>query len=349
MTSLKVCFDRILPRDLRRLTQPGASGPFRMAVLKAKKWPNGSTLRIRFLGGDSSQHAAVQQFATEWTQYANLKLNFNNASDAEIRIAFQDDGAWSFIGTDCRDIPGDQPTMNFGWLDQGVVLHEFGHAIGLIHEHQNPLGGIKWNKKNVYDDLGGSPNFWDKATVDHNMFATYDRRQINGTELDEKSIMLYAIPARWTQDGFHSEPNEELSETDETFIGDKKNYPLAVPVGPVEIPIDSPTATRAEIGQAGEQDMFRFTISKPGNYTVETEGQTDVVMSVYGPASLTQPIAEDDDSGSGLNARIVSDLSPGIYHVQIRHYNFSGGTGVYGVRVRRSEIAAVAKKAMSAA
>lgn len=103
-----------------------------------------------------------------------------NAPDAEIRIDFQDDGAWSYIGTDCKDIPLNQSTMNFGWQDEGVVLHEFGHAIGLIHEHQNPLGGIKWNKPNVYRDLGGPPNLWPKETVDHNMFATYAVEQING-------------------------------------------------------------------------------------------------------------------------------------------------------------------------
>ncbi|WP_437321271.1 matrixin family metalloprotease [Sorangium sp. So ce385] len=41
--------------------------------------------------------------------------------------------------------------MNFGWLTlestqadvESVVLHEFGHALGLIHEHQHPENGIK--------------------------------------------------------------------------------------------------------------------------------------------------------------------------------------------------------------
>ena len=41
--------------------------------------------------------------------------------------------------------------MNYGWIDadspeeelRSVVLHEFGHALGLIHEHQNPLSGIR--------------------------------------------------------------------------------------------------------------------------------------------------------------------------------------------------------------
>ena len=116
--------------------------------------------------------------------------------------------------------------MNLGWQDEAVILHEFGHAIGLIHEHQNPVHGIRWNKDVVYRDLGGPPNNWPKATVDFNMFATYDRSQVNATDVDPKSIMLYAIPATWTLDGFSSEPNAVLSDLDKAFIGDPRNYPL---------------------------------------------------------------------------------------------------------------------------
>jgi hypothetical protein len=32
-----------------------------------------------------------------------------------------------------------------------VVLHEFGHVLGLQHEHQNPNAGIKWKLKAVED------------------------------------------------------------------------------------------------------------------------------------------------------------------------------------------------------
>ena len=44
--------------------------------------------------------------------------------------------------------------MNLGWLDdtpvanttaneRGVILHEFGHVLGLVHEHQSPVRGGK--------------------------------------------------------------------------------------------------------------------------------------------------------------------------------------------------------------
>jgi hypothetical protein len=332
---LKVCIDRVLPRDQRRILAQRLTGPSRAALLVGKKWPNGSTLRVRFLGGSAAQQAIVKQFAPQWCQHANLKLEFGEAADAEIRITFQDDdGAWSYIGTDCKDIPLHQPTMNLGWQDEGVVLHEFGHAIGLIHEHQNPHGGIQWNKPNVYRDLGGPPNNWDKETIDHNMFATYDVQQINGTALDKKSIMLYAIPKAWTVDGFQSEPNEVLSATDKAFIGEAKNYPFAQgPATAVELPVLEMKPTQASIGKAGERDLFRFSAAKPGRFTIETEGSTDVVMSLYGPNSSTKLLSEDDDSGADRNAKITADLGAGTYYVQVRHYG--SGIGSYGFRVSR--------------
>ena len=36
------------------------------------------------------------------------------------------DGAWSYIGTDCRSIPMNEATMNLGFLDGGTAAHEFG-------------------------------------------------------------------------------------------------------------------------------------------------------------------------------------------------------------------------------
>jgi hypothetical protein len=250
-----------------------------------------------------------------------------------VRIAFLDDGAWSYIGTDSLNIPADQPTMNFGWLDEGVILHEFGHMLGMIHEHQNPRNNpIQWNKPVVNAALSGSPNFWDQATIDHNMYAQYDVSQINGSSLDPQSVMLYSFPATWTVNGFHTDPNDTLSAVDKEFA--KRVYPTAAgpAAGPVELSVFE-GATEAEIGQAGEEDLYKFTARKAGRYTVETEGPTDVVMKLF--SSGGGLIAEDDDSGTGRNARIVTDLNPGTYTLQVRHYNTSSGVGQYSIKVSK--------------
>jgi len=58
-------------------------------------------------------------------------------------------------------------------------------------------------------------------------------------------------------------------------------------------------------------------------------------MKLFGPNSQTGLIAEDDDGGVGLNAKIAVDLIPGQYFAQVRHFNKARGTGSYTVTVNR--------------
>ena len=331
-----ICFDRIIPEDLRRAIrfENIIGGRTRAISPLGKTWINGSTLSIGFMGGTTEQHNIVRQFAPLWTEHANLKFEFSDSPNTDIRITFEDDGAWSYIGTDAKRILSNEATMNFGWLDEAVVLHEFGHAIGLAHEHQNPAGGIHWNEAAVIDSLSGPPNNWDTATIRHNVLSKYSHDQINGTEFDAKSIMLYSFPAAWTVDGFHSDENTTLSDIDKAFIAGKKMYPGKVsPL--VELPVLELKATTASIGQPGEEDLFVFSAQSAGGYNIETEGQTDLVMKLFGPDSQTQLIAEDDDSGQGYNPKISVNLTQGKYYVQIRHYNRTSGTGSYGIKVSK--------------
>lgn len=91
------------------------------------------------------------------------------------------------------------------------------------------------------------------------------------------------------------------------------------------------------IGGPGEIDRYSFVVPAAGSYTIETQGPTDVVMSLYGPNNLASLVTEDDDSGAGDNARIVSNLTAGTYFVQVRHFN-AGATGNYSISVRSGTI-----------
>jgi len=336
-----VCFDRILPRELFRpqASQPGRGGRTRAISPIGKTWMNGSSLHVRFIGGSAAERAKAVEQAGWWTAVCNLSIVFDDAPGAEIRIAFDpNDGAWSYVGTDCRSIPADQPTMNLGFLDGGTAAHEWGHAIGLAHEHQNPAGGIQWNEEVVLRALAGSPNFWDAATTRHNVLQRYGADQIKGTRFDPDSIMLYFFPAEWTTNGIGTHANELLSALDKSFVAGAGMYPKSRPTldAATELVVGARTRTAAAIGQFGEEDLFCFTVATPGRHLMDTRGPTDVVMKLFGPEQPTRLVAEDDDSGYGFNARIAADLAPGRYWLQLRHYNRERGMGEYGLRVRRA-------------
>lgn len=232
-TQPHICSDRYLDATAQALaTQranelhtaaPGATagpvGPVAQAVLvTAKRWPTGATLRVRNLDGTGAQFQQVLLGCAEWMRHANINFVASTDWTAEIRVSFSRLGAWSYVGTDALGQPYDQPTMNFGWLDSGTILHELGHALGLVHEHQSPVAGIPWDKPAVYAYYQGPPNFWTIATIDFNIFAKYAASQTQYTAWDQWSIMQYSIDDSLTIGQFQVGWNQVLSPTDIAFI-----------------------------------------------------------------------------------------------------------------------------------
>ena len=245
---IKVCIDRYLPEDLiekayheailenpkNKPTGPEAEGlsGIELALISGKKWANGRILKVTFMDGVAKVQAKVEKFAHTWSQFANIKFDFVNYHDAQIRISFNLPGSWSYLGTDALWIPKDEPTMNFGWLDERssddeygrVVVHEFGHALGCIHEHQNPDVNIPWNEDAVYEYYAGPPNNWKKQTTYNNILQKYGDAGTEFTEFDLRSIMLYPIPNKHTIGDYEVGWNMVLSETDKEMI--QKMYPF---------------------------------------------------------------------------------------------------------------------------
>ncbi len=197
--------------------------------LKAKEWETGQTIRVKFLNGNNFVQSKVRQYAVEWENYANLKFEWVSSGSANIKIGFREGqfadeaGSWSYLGTDSNN---HAHSMHFGWFDNNTTddefrrttIHEFGHALGLIHEHQNPVAGINWDRDAVYAYYAGPPNNWTRAQVDNNLFRRYEANISNYSVYDSKSIMHYPIPAEHTTDGVAVGRNTQLSATDKSFI-----------------------------------------------------------------------------------------------------------------------------------
>lgn len=221
----------VVQENLADVLAPG-DGSLELAVASGKKWENGRSLHISFIGGAPKVRRYVIEAATEWTRYANLHFDFGDYPDAEIRISFANEGSYSAIGKDALDpdFTGKR-TMNLEWNPyapvedfKATVLHEFGHAIGCIHEHSVPGNGIQWNRPAVYAYCAALNPPWTKAMVDYNIFDTFSEPLTNST-FDPTSIMIYPIPKAWTLDGYEVKWNTQLSAQDKAFIA--QVYPRA--------------------------------------------------------------------------------------------------------------------------
>ena len=260
------------------------------SIWDTDKYP---VLNIYFMDGSQKQQSWVRSIVTEHIQplLSNLKLNWESSQqNSQIRISFALHGqAWSTVGTDALLVPITDPTMNLGWLDDDtqygaepykntgqVVLHEFGHALGMIHEHQNPKGNeIVWNKPVVYEALART-NKWSPQQVDHNMFKKYgdaelcnkakqlpkgpDRRVqmenycvgelVNGSSYDVTSIMHYFYPADWILRGPTEIPvNLKFSDLDKKWLRKYYGVPPTKPTAETKeetADIDQPTTKTEE-------------------------------------------------------------------------------------------------------
>lgn len=307
-----------------------------------KKWVNGTKLRYYFFdtgpwSGPERQRALVREGFDVWTD-VGIGIEFEETyqiTEAEIRIGFlRGDGAWSYVGRDVIDIPGQhERTMNFGWdltrdpRGVDVPVHEIGHTLGFPHEHQNPFAGIVWNEDAVYNYFGGPPNSWPRETTFYNILRKLPAAVVEGSEWDPDSIMHYGFPAglilqpQKYQTGLTPAPGLSQHDIEEV----RRFYPAIRDSGyPKLEPFRSELVSIAP----AEQKNFSIDPTESRQYTIQTFGRSDTVMVLFeNRDGELRFVAGDDDSGTSRNARISEWLQAGrSYVLRMRLYlNYAGG------------------------
>ena len=204
--------------------------------------------------------------------YLNLKFVFVDEypEDAMIRIKFNPhDGAYSYLGKSNLDVPGGDVTMNLGWFDVSTTMHEFCHMLGMVHEHQNPKGGVNWNPCKVFQWARDNQG-WDAMTTYENILRKYDTSEINASEFDPLSVMLYFFDGELTKDGKGTKQNLRLSPLDVEFLN----------------------------------NMYALT----GGYKVNSKAVGDFYKKAYGQ-SLEKAFTEDYIDNPNVKTRALSSMN----------------------------------------
>lgn len=229
-------------------------------------------------------YKAIGETASIWKKNGNGEINLTFGSYNFPNDNVSPEAAWSFVGSQIR---GAMPGMNLGFIDpplgkfeyKGVeylpeswavrnycnvsgicdpgwkpgatVIHEFCHALGMLHEHQNNLNNMNTLKESIDPDkvidyylkLSKASDLKNdiseevaiknaRNTAELNVLEFYENPdEYTGSNYDKNSIMHYALPDEW----FIQSPNFVnpthpvfvLSEDDKKWL--KQRYPLGDP------------------------------------------------------------------------------------------------------------------------
>ena len=212
-------------------------------------------LTIEFLDGWTfrDERNLVEKAVKDWTSESNIVPLFVSNGKSDIRVKFDDikTGEWH-VKTENVGAPlGDRNTH---WnsneytmylatdFSYATALHEFGHALGLVHEHLNPkfLEYFKWREDTklpefgttqFYKKIGDSTGLSSNTDIYHNLFAIREVDE-ERSSFDMASVMTYYISKEFLEvlpntplgieAAFENNrgipDNAELSEGDREFI-----------------------------------------------------------------------------------------------------------------------------------
>ncbi len=233
----------------------------------------------------------VMKIASKWTDDILLKFvrSRDNDPSADIRVSFQGRGQFfSLIGSQSKQ--GTTPSMNLGFRPgdpswempeerRRLILHEFGHALGLHHEHKHPSMGL--NMSRVIEFYSPKLPGYGPAQIQQ-QFITLSESEIDprfkefSKVPDPDSIMMYEIPPGMSSafpqglKGGYDLSAKDREGIVKLYASDAKFAP-----GPqgLEIKVGDP-AKLAYWLFGKDKGLFHVRIDTPGDYEILVSSET---------------------------------------------------------------------------
>jgi hypothetical protein len=259
---------------------PGVMTPMALTLLVSKYWgPEAEEFTVSFLEDlPSNLRERILEHMNAWSERIGKTFVETNGVGM-VRITLEEDGFWSFLGTDVAMIPKDQPTMCLEGFSmrtpereyKRVVRHETGHTLGFPHEHMRKELVNRIDRDKAFDYFMETQG-WDPRTVEQQVLTPLEESSVVGTPADQDSIMCYQLPGIITKDGKPITGGVDINETDFAFA--EVLYPQAA---------QASARSRRSRKASGRSASARKSAKASSMWVAEDWGEArDVDLSGYG-------------------------------------------------------------------
>ena len=160
------------------------------------------------------------------------------------------------------------------------------------------------------EDGGTDSNFLISVEAEASVFYVH----VGGSEDDTGT---YRLHIEYEQQQVE-EPEEEEPEEEPTPVDDHGDTAATA------TRINMNDSISGSIEESGDKDVFALSLNKKGELTANTTGFMDTVGHLFNDELSVSRY--NDDGGSLRNFKIVANLNPGFYYIEVSGYDTSTGT-----------------------
>lgn len=167
----------------------------------------GEKMTIQIRGPQEFKSTVQNTLMTKVFPYVNLKFEFvESGGDCLI------DNKWASGGV-CMGSGTKNPTLHLSNSHPFLTIHEFGHALGMMHEMRNPKIDLTWIVSALQQKYASG-----NINIQTQILKPLDIDKVRALPFDKNSVMAYPLSGKYNKEGIDIMPSQEYTDIDKEWL-----------------------------------------------------------------------------------------------------------------------------------